>query len=219
MSDISQATTTFAETSRFARMGAITGLLGAGGRVGQVLRDLSKEEAGETGTAIKELNEELRKYTSFVGSRGISDWDNRVASIVQNLQDLPSLRYLNRPTLAAVIIFLHISGSLSGGDINPQPHMFDINGPFDAVYAELIQLIAGNIPTTKIKADESEIVNRTTTSLRQQFDSLQAEEQFEAPVKLDDKVKLKFKQTFVRYIHALHNYVILKRQQGITITI
>ena len=187
MSDLPEASTTYAENQRYARGGTLTGLVSARGQLGQMLRDITREESGGIGNAVRELSEELSKYSLFVQMHGVHNWSDLSTEIINKYQSMPSLRYMHRPTLAATFVFLYITGAM-GNNIAVNKNNFD--QPFDLVYIELINHISTTIPPSKIIPGIPTLRGYNST----------------INVNLSNLTKLQFKQTFLRYINAINRY-------------
>lgn len=200
MANANVTSTTFTESQRFARGGTINTLLGGTGRTGQVIKNLGRAEIGSTGQALDELKDQLGQYSDILRL------DDRFETIKNSLKLVTNLRYMNMPTMAAVIIFMHKSGTLTvqvgqvqnhNGDIieifGPKPEYFQDNlseqSPFDIVYTRLkSNLDDKNI--TDLDLDEIDIYNPS--------------EIMDMNPRSAEQIKLKFKEMFLRYIRTLY---------------
>ena len=130
--DDEYTTATFQE-SRFSHGGQLKNLLGAKGKTAQIIQNLGRDELGNVGLAGDELREKLNRFR-LTYPFSVAE----IEKIVANMKEMENLGYMNMATLAAVIVFLHISGLASQKQIAlNQSYFKGKNNPFDAVYPNL----------------------------------------------------------------------------------
>lgn len=171
-----EGTTTYDEGQRFARGGSLRTLLGATGKVGQLMRNMAREEKGRVGQSVEELAEQLIKYDTYM----------RIDTerIKRNLGEFGMLQYTNMAVMAGVIIFLHTSGAINRDPFELRPEDFDKNGPFDQIYDSLVKNL-NEYDNGSRDVQHSAGLNNIPKGVSSM------------------EVKIKFKQTFIRYTRLL----------------
>ena len=178
----------FYDNRRFAGKGNVSNMLGATGEIAVILRNITKDELGATGLAIRNLSVELIEYGSVIGkyASGIN-WEEKINTIGNTLQDMPGIGHMNMSTLAAVIVFLHATRAIN-------TEIIDFTGNFD-IYKEVLTVLFNSIDIRNNMPKSSKSTDITTVG------------EYESIAGIDNQlILLKYKQTFVRYIYKLLTY-------------
>ena len=174
----------FFESGRYTNRGDIGSLFGAGGELLRLFQQQAKQDLGSVGLAIKSLREHLVKFDSVVSAYNIGGWNEKIDNITGTLHAMPGVANMDMSTLAAVIVFLYISGTVAEGNIN-------IADNYDA-YATVVRNITDiYTPSASGNHNKSFKIPNPQPVIGNVNDQI---------------VLLRFKQTFVRYHHKLVLY-------------
>lgn len=174
----------FFESKRYTNREGIGALFGATGDLLKIFQQQARQDLGSVGLAIKSLRENMVRFEHIINRYGIGDWSEKIDTVTGTLHAMPGVAHMDMMTLAGVIVFLYISGTVAQGNIN----ITDNYQAYSDVALDIFDFY--NVSTSgnhnksfKIPHPQPPIGN------------------------VDDQiVLLRMKQTFVRYHHKLVLY-------------
>ena len=127
-------TATFSQRKYAQGSGNLADLLGAKGKAKALIQNLQRQEMGKAGQAKEELKQILSSKFKTI----LTFTPAQIEKIVGNMSLLSNFEHMNILTLAAVIIFLNISGALKQKTVGLNVKYFNgKNAPFKTVYTQL----------------------------------------------------------------------------------